>query len=162
MFKKSTTVSIISFLMLLAANSIFAESDSGSGKENFDKIENLAFVGILKTYQTNWTNWQTMSDGKSNGVDIRWKRGNFKYDGGNYDVFWHLRNRYQKDVRLSFKLNYTKTDGSPYTTSEVIRVDAGQIADSIGQTSIAYSLRSYQVTKIEFLDSSDVPYRIGQ
>lgn len=157
MFKKLTTISVISFLVLVLANSTFARFDLGLSNAKFGGIENSIFANSLtpETFQTGWTNWQPMSDGKSNGVDLRWKRGTFKFDGGNYEIFWHLRNRYQNDVRLSFKLNYTKGDGSPYTTSEVIEVDAGEIADSLGQWSIAYSLRSYQVTEIKFLSDDN-------
>jgi hypothetical protein len=91
-----------------------------------------------------------MNDGKSNGVDIRWRRGSFKYDSGNYSVFWQLRNRYSKDVRISFKLNFKDADGSSRQTSEVVRVNADETTGS-GYYSISYELDSYQSVKIEFL-----------
>jgi len=150
--QKIIRISVFSIMMMVFVSSTFANSDFNLNSPKIVNNQNSLFAGCLKNFQTNWTNWQAMNDGKNNGVDIRWRRGSFKYEGGNYEVFWQLRNRYQSNVRISFKLNYTKADGSPYTTSEVIEIDAGDIADSIGQASIAYSLSSYQVTRVEFLD----------
>ena len=151
MLKKLTTVLVISFLILVLTSSTFAKLEFGEGNEQFSETKDALFENSFKTFQSDWSDWQSMNDGKRNGVDIRWKRGTFKYDGGDYQISWQLRNRYNAPVTLTYRLTFRKGDGSTKTTSEVTGIESGETA-SVGMWSIAYSLSTFQVNKIEFDD----------
>ncbi len=100
--------------------------------------------------QDRWSAWGAMPDQNGNGIDLSWQRGRFKYDDGNYEVFWRLRNRYRKAVAVTFILEFMRANGSTFRTTEVQRVGAGEIESSIGQFSIAYSLEKYGVRELKF------------
>jgi hypothetical protein len=154
MLNRLRRMSVIYLMTLIFAVTAFAKFDDDVNQQLFKSAAASALHNILEaeSLQTSWTAWTAMNDGRSNGVDIRWKRGGFKFEGGNYEVFWQLRNRYRKSATLSYKLTFRKADGSTFTTSEVTKLDAGEINDSIGLHDIAYSLASYQVKEIEFTD----------
>lgn len=153
MTKQFTKTAFMLLTALVLSSSVFAANNLRAEQFRFAAAEEPGLTANLfetSSFQTGWTSWTTMNDGRGNGVDIRWKRGGFKFEGGNYEVFWQLRNRYRESVTISYRLTFRKADGTTFTTSEVTQLDAGETNDSIGLYNIAYSLTSYQVRDIDY------------
>ena len=139
--------------IMLAMSLNVAVNASTDEQIKFLKYERNSLLNfVIGQNGADWSPWQAMSDGHSNGIDFRWRRGSFQYDDGDREIFWQLRNRYQKSVRISFDLNYTRANSSIFTTKEDIDIDASSTADSLGQSSVAYSLTSFRVAGIRFLE----------
>jgi hypothetical protein len=70
-----------------------------------------------------WTEWRPIPDGQRDGVDIRFREGTFKYDGGNHQINWQFRNRYPTRVRIVCEIVVVDVDGKRRTLNEEAVLD---------------------------------------
>jgi hypothetical protein len=108
---------------------------------------------IRCTDRQNWSEWHPIVDGRMNGVDVAFKRG----DGLSYgttkqgtECYFRLRNRYKDAVKIDIEFQNTNSDGRPAPESYYVELQPGQEKASPGYVFDVISINSVRAKTIRF------------
>lgn len=101
-------------------------------------------------YASEWTDYQTLSDGHQNGIDFRYVRETFDYSDGQRKFTWQFRNRYQGKVHLEVEFFVEEQGGQEATRHESATIAAGAESDTAGSWTIARRIKGLRIKKLTF------------